>query len=564
MNKGDHMFETAKKIIEDSGLLETSADKKVFSMPYLEEVDEDTVIYHVGEYKYQAQNITKSNYGIRAVIEMHFKKELVNKNLVSLYSSRARMEFVNKLKNVDTKTIERHLLSLETELRMFMERKVKNKLIRDKQKAPDMTDEERKEALDFLMTPDLFKTIEKDIESIGYVGENTNKLLVYLIATSRKLDNPMSCIIKAQSSSGKSQLMKAVVSLMPPEQVFDVSRITENALFWLEGTDLKHKLMTIAEREGSDGANYSIRLLQSEKKLKMLTPQKNSDDEMKTTAIEIEGPVAIVETTTSTSLEVDNQTRVFEIYIDESEEQTKLIQYAQKRSRTLEGMLAKRVAEKIVAKHQNAQRLLEPLKVMIPFAEYIEFPSKMTRTRRDCERFLELITAITFLRQYQKTVKEDPIIGRYIEAELTDYELAYNLAVKVLAQNLDELDKRSRELLNHIIEMVNEMSEQNDSVPDITFTRRELLSYLKTKGINLYPQILHTYIAPLEAEYLEVISGGKGRTSIYKLNLTINEEGKIQMPSLLKSLTTPDQLRAKIAPSKPKSAPKSSQAPKEP
>jgi len=41
---------------------------------------------------------------------------------------------------------------------------------------------------------------------------------------------------------------------MPQEEVFDVSRITENALFWLQGTDLKHKLIVIAEREGSTGA----------------------------------------------------------------------------------------------------------------------------------------------------------------------------------------------------------------------------------------------------------------------------------------------------------------------
>jgi hypothetical protein len=340
---------------------------------------------------------------------------------------------------------------------------------------------------------------------------------------------------------------------MPAEEVFDVSRITENALFWLDKNDLKHKLLTIVEREGSDGANYSIRLLQSEKKLRLLAPQKNDSDVLKTQWTEVNGPVAFLETTTGTIIEIDNHTRVFEIYIDESEEQTKLIQNAQKQARTLEGMFMKKHADKIISKHQNAQRLLEPLRVIIPFAPMIEFPTKWVRTRRDMDRFLDLTTVVSFLRQFQKTVHEDALVGRYVEATIDDYKIAYDLAVNVLGQNLDELDKRSRELLGQIVVMVSEMSERNDFVEELTFTRRDILSYLKKQGIQLYPQILQNYISPLEeAEYLELVSGGKGRQSIYKLNLSIDDDGKIQIPTLIKGLSTAEELTAKIAPKKPR------------
>ncbi len=544
------MLETAKAILAKNDVMAKVMVSDTYQVPFLEELDDNSVVYHIGEHQYRVESITQQSYGIRAVIELLYRGETINKNLISLYSSRARTEFINKLKGLDAKKIEKHLLGLETELKKFLEKKVRNKLIQDNKRAPEMTDEEKQSAIDFLKAPNLFEMIEADITNLGYVGEQTNKILVYLIATSRKLESPLSGIVKAQSASGKSQLMKAIVSLMPSEEVFDVSRITENALFWMEKNDLKNKLITVAERVGSDTANYSIRLLQSEKKLRLLAPQKSEDNIMKTEWFEVSGPVAFLETTTGTTLEIDNATRVFEVYINESEEQTRLIQQAQKESRTLEGMGRKKHSEGIMKRHQNAQRLLEPLKVTIPYAEKINFPTKWVRTRRDMDRFLDLITVIAFLRQFQREVKEETYIGRYISATIEDYETAYNLAVNVLGQNLDELDKRSRELLEQIIDMCNEMNERNDYTEEMTFTRRDILHYLKKQGKIFYPQILQNYIAPLEAEYLELVSGGKGKTSIYKLNITVNEDGKIQIPALINGLTSPAELRAKISPKK--------------
>ncbi|MFH1282046.1 MAG: hypothetical protein ABII27_00085 [bacterium] len=541
------MLKLVKDIISESKVLDKMPEPNP-AIPYIEEISDNSVIYHIGDTEYQADNITQTSYGIRAVIEMRHKGDLVNKNLVSLYSSRARVEFINKLKGFDPKKTERQLLCLESELKKFLERTIKHKLIKENKKAPEITEEDKKAAMEFLTSPDMFSIIEKDITALGYVGENTNKILTYLIATSRKLDNPLSGVVKAQSSSGKSQLLKSIVSLMPPEEIVDVSRITDNALFWLNTNDLKHKLITIAEREGSDGANYSIRLLQSEKKLRLLAPQKGECDVLKTQWLEVNGPVAFLETTTGTVVEIDNHTRVFEIYIDESEEQTKLIQNAQKQARTLEGMFLKKYADAIIKKHQNAQRLLEPLKVVVPFAPLVEFPTRWVRTRRDMDRFLDLITAISFLRQFQKTVSEDGLIGRFVEANADDYETAYKLAVDVLGQNLDELDKRSRELLGQIVEMVNEMSERNDGTDEITFTRRDIIDYLKKNGVQIYPQILQNYITPLEeSEFIELLSGGRGKKSVYKLNLTTDDNGRITIPSIIKGLTSPDELRAKIS-----------------
>ena len=81
--------------------------------------------------------------------------------------------------------------------------------------------------------------------------------------------------------------------------------------------------------------------------------------------------------------------------------------------------------------HQNAQRLLEPLPVVIPYAELLTFPSSWLRTRRDNLRLLNLIEAVAFLHQHQRpheTLGESGV--EYIEATVEDYAIAYSLAVE--------------------------------------------------------------------------------------------------------------------------------------
>ena len=46
----------------------------------------------------------------------------------------------------------------------------------------------------------------------------------------------------------------------------------------------------------------------------------------------------------------------------------------QRARRTLEGLLAKREKAALIALHQNAQRLLRPLEVLNPYAQFLTFP----------------------------------------------------------------------------------------------------------------------------------------------------------------------------------------------
>ena len=56
--------------------------------------------------------------------------------------------------------------------------------------------------------------VEAQGEDAGVVGEETNKLMGYLAAVSRKLEQPLAIIVQSSSAAGKSALMEAVLALM--------------------------------------------------------------------------------------------------------------------------------------------------------------------------------------------------------------------------------------------------------------------------------------------------------------------------------------------------------------
>lgn len=73
-----------------------------------------------------------------------------------------------------------------------------------------MPAEDSQEALALLKDPHLLDRLLADFERCGVVGEETNKLIGYLAATSRKLDAPLAVMVQSSSAAGKSSLMEAV------------------------------------------------------------------------------------------------------------------------------------------------------------------------------------------------------------------------------------------------------------------------------------------------------------------------------------------------------------------
>ena len=340
----------------------------------------------------------------------------------------------------------------------------------------EMSDAERAEALELLRDPHLMDRIAGDMEALGYVGEEGNKRLAYLVAVSRKLPEPLSAIVISQSGAGKSGLTSTIERLVPPEDVVFWSRLTPQALYYVEKDFLKRKLVVIEEREGSEAADYSIRALQSRHKLVQAVPVKDpATGSIQTRTMEVEGPAAFLETMTRYSLNPENASRCFELFLDETPAQTLRIQAAQRTARTATGSRRRQHALAIERVHRNAQRLLVPVEVRIPYAEQLTYPIAWMRTRRDNQRLLNLIEAITFLHQQQRALQTESSGARYIEATVEDYAIAYALAAQVLDSGLDELKKPVRDALAVIEQRLEELAKTRGvQRAAVEWTRRDV------------------------------------------------------------------------------------------
>ena len=372
---------------------------------------------------------------------------------LDLYSARQRGIFLKQAAEelqVKSDALKRDMGRVLLKLEQLQEAEIRRRL-EPVEREVVIGEEDRRAALELLRDPKLLDRVSEAFETCGLVGEHTNKLVAYLATVSRKLERPLAVLVQSSSAAGKSALMEAVLALVPEEERVQYSAMTGQSLFYMGETDLKHKVLAIAEEEGAERASYALKLLQSEGKLSIASTGKDpATGRLVTHEYHVEGPSAILLTTTAIDLDEELLNRCLVLGVDESREQTRAIHRQQRESRTLEGLERRMARQDTVTLHQNAQRLLRPLFVVNPYACQLTFLDDTTRTRRDHEKYLALIDAIALVHQHQREVRSGVVLGRrvdYVEATLADVAVANRLAAETLGRTLDELPPQTRRLL---------------------------------------------------------------------------------------------------------------------
>jgi hypothetical protein len=401
----------------------------------------------------------------------------------------------------------------------------------------------REKALALLTDPHLVERIGEAFAAVGMVGETLNCLVGYLAAVSRKLPNPLAVIVQSTSAAGKSAVMDAVLAFVPEEDRVSFSAMTGQSLFYLGEKDLAHKVLSIAEEEGASRAAYALKLLQSEGELSIASTGKDTaTGRLVTHTYSVKGPTAIILTTTAIDVDEELLNRCVVLTVDEERAQTRAIHEAQRHAQTLAGLTARTLRQEVIALHRDAQRLLEPLAVVNPYADRLTFADGRTRARRDHGKYLALIAAVTLLHQHQRPRGTATVAGRsvpYVEATLKDIEVANRLAHAVLGQSLDELAPQTRRLLAAIREHVTTRATEQVVDPSLVrFTRRQL-----REAIGWGDTQLKVHLARLAD--LELVALHRSDTGAYTYELTWRGEGTHGGP-FLAGLTDPSTLTGPV------------------
>jgi hypothetical protein len=471
-------------------------------------------------YEIEPRNPRKSNY----VVALYHGGELIYRTSINLDWDQKRVSFAKKCEGVDRKQVERQLVELSDLLK-----RVETKPAAPEPKTPEdyidddnLTEAEMDDIARFLRNPDMVSEILDDFAALGHVGENQNKLLAYLVGTSRLTEEPLSLIVQGESGAGKSHLVETLKEMMPPEVVKFWSRVTSKALYHMPEEALAHKLVIMAEREGGEDSDYSIRTLQSEKQLVLETTVKDeATGGFQTVLKTVLGPIAYVETTTRDWLNPENTSRCFVIDPDTSPCQTQLIAHYLKSVHAGRG-ISPEERERMRRKHRNAQRSLAPGKARIPFVDAISYPTDSVTTRREFPRLLQLIGISALLHQFQRDGKELGDGTIEVEASIDDYRVAYRLACDLLSRVDRGLDHRSRQLLDTCrkVEVDEGMGDKPD--PQGYHITLDALVEATTWSRSTVDRYVHKLVDQgfLEPKHED---GARGYTARYRVKEKVNE-----------------------------------------
>ncbi len=487
----------------------------------------DDVVCAISDRMYRVRGLAKNTSPDALRVNLLVKRnEEVHVDTLDLYVARARGLFIAqaaKELGVSEETIKREVGAVILALEPLVAEQLAAVLTpaASASAASAMSDAEREAALALLRDPQLLDRILTDFERAGVVGEETNKLVGYLAAVSRKLPEPLAIIIQSASAAGKTSLMDAVLAFVPPEERVQYSAMTGQALFYMAETDLKHKVLAVVEEEGAERASYALKLLQSEGELTIASTGKDpASGKLVTHEYRVEGPVMIMLTTTAVELDEELVNRALVLTVDEDREQTRAIHVRQRARRTLDGRLASVAKAELLALHRNAQRLIEPMTIVNPYAPQLTFLDARTRARRDHEKYLTLIDVVALLHQHQrerKTVTRSAQTLTYIEVTREDIAVANRLAAAVLGRSLDELPPQTRRFLTQLEAWVTrECATHRGQQQDFRFLARDAR---EATGLGATQVKLHLHRL-VELEYVLVHRAPRGHGVSYELVYT--------------------------------------------
>ncbi len=318
-----------------------------------------------------------------------------------------------------------------------------------KPKSKALTEGERQAAESFLKSETLHAATLKLITTSGIVGEENNCLIMWYVYTSRKLNRPLHIISFGSSGTGKSHLQEKVAELIPDEDKIEITSLTQNAFYYFGTDELGHKLILIEDLDGALSALYPIRELQSKQRISKTLTIKDSKGNTRTIHLKVQGPVSVAGCTTQEQVYEDNANRSFLIYLDESKEQDeKVMQYQRLLSAGKINFTQESNARILL---QNVQRLLKPVRVINPYAEYLQLPCEVFKPRRTNAHYLAFIEAVTFYHQYQRKEEVNEETGEvYIESNIEDIEITNRLMKEILLRKSDELNKATRTYFEYL------------------------------------------------------------------------------------------------------------------
>jgi len=364
----------------------------------------------------------------------------------------------------------------------------------------------QQKCIEFLSKQNLIKRLNDLIGQAGVVGEETNRIFLFGIASSYKMPEPLHALIQGSSGSGKTHLLARVSNFIPKEGKKAFTRVTEGSLYNYGMYDLSHQLICIEDLDGmKEEAQLAFRELQSKGVIISSTSSKDESGNVNAYERIVYGPIASMACTTKGEIYEDNMSRCFLIAVDESHGQTiKIIQYQNKKSA---GHIDEKREQQITEFLQNCIRMLKPYRVINPYADKVQLPEEAHKIRRLNGLYQAFVKQITLLHQFQR--KQDSQ-GRLI-SEKEDLQIAAEIMFESIVLKVDELDGSLRQFYERLKTYIK--TKGNGHHESYEFSQREI-----RHALHVSKSQLQRYLNDLlQLEYIRQAGGHINRGFNYKV-----------------------------------------------
>ena len=352
-------------------------------------------------------------------------------------------------------------------------------------------------------SPSIPNVLEKEIWNRGFAGAADLPKLVFLTLYTGMSERPVSLLIKGPSGAGKSFSLRMGKQFVPNKAYEEFEGMSEKALVYLKGFNLKHKHLIIGEASGmADGEGRSLlRQLLSEGQVRYATVQNTTNGLRGETLPVLEGPCGLIMTTTATGIHHEDETRMISVNLNESPEQ---------------------IAEALMVQATGSRGKVEainttpwfalydyvnsgPKEVLIPFARDIarNLPRSHDRVKRDFPQVLSLISASALMHSCTRELSETGAVV----ANRDDYALVYNLVNDALSEGMQ---MTVTEPLRKLIECVRDLQPQDSLLGFEEGVSQSKLAEALKRDLSAVSRLVFKAV---KEDYLVDKNPGQGRQS---------------------------------------------------
>lgn len=428
------------------------------------------------------------------------RKHRLKIDLFELAHVQFQCKELSEKQNLDYDTLEADLIKLTDLLEVYREEMFDAEVnpIAEQYSAKELTPRASEKAVEFLSKPNLLKNIDALLEQSGIIGEQENRMMLFVIASGYKMPYLLHALVQGTSGEGKSHLLNSIAQCIPQEDVMNTTRITKKSLYHYQDKELTNKLILIQDFDGLDEeAQFAFREMQSAKFLTSSTVSKDQFGNVRGKLKQVNAHFASLTATTQAEVYYDNMSRSVVIGVDESLEQT--LSIVQQQNKKIAGLIDTEKEQQAKELLRNAMRVLKSYVVINPYADKIMLPLEAKMLRRLNSQFQNFVSQITILHQFQRKTDSK---GRLI-ATKEDIQKAVDIFFSAIMIKVDELDGSTRQFFEKMKQYIRKQPKGTTH----RFTAREI-----RQEINISKSTNFKYFnSLLELEYIQAVEGSPNR-----------------------------------------------------